>query len=365
MKTITLLFGIALAAPATLAVAEEQDAQGGEQQSQLPPGIAAIYNLGGSGLLESYLSNEPFGIAQTRIGVARAVTGAAHAGGPASGYKTSPISGIIDIHALKVIGPDSFIRLSAEYIATDGDGSIVVVDADTIRLDAQYVKIFDVNTMLAFGAFYENTEIENIDVADLTYGGWGLRADALKQFNPNWGVSARVEYMFGETDTSLPVSPAATLTQNQDDDRLYFQSELVGRFGKSDLNWLPQGWVLNPIFGILYQRAWIEETADSFGNLASGVAGPEETYSTIWAKARISKELRPGTWSPKATLGFEHELANDLDEYLDEPTYGVVGLGITYLTKFGGNFDLTYSGRLGLNGVRKQNGLTFAFTMAF
>ncbi|ATF20599.1 hypothetical protein [Phaeobacter gallaeciensis] len=355
----------ALAVFASVASAQQQGSAQNGQQGSLPTGIAGIYNLGASGLLESYLSNEPFGIAQTRIGVARAVTGVAHGGGPTSGYDTSPISGIGDFHALKVISPDSFIRFSTEYVDTSGGGSIVKVDAQTYRFDAQYVKFFDPSTMVAFGAFYENTDINNIGVAELSYGGWGLRADALKQFNQNWGVSGRIEYMFGGTDINLPISPTAAIIQKQDDDRLYIQSELVGRFDSSDLNWVPNGWVLNPIFGALYQKSWIEATADNFGNVSSGVNGPTEEYSTIWAKARISKQLAPGTWSPKATLGFEHELTNSLDEYLDEPTYGVVGLGVTYLTKSGGYFDVTYSGRLGLNGIREQNGITIAFTQTF
>ncbi|WP_164726971.1 hypothetical protein [Shimia sediminis] len=52
-------------------------------------------------------------------------------------------------------------------------------------------------------------------------------------------------------------------------------------------------------------------------------------------------------------MGIEHELVNDLDEFLDDPTYGIVELGITYLTRTGGNFDITYSVRFGLDGVRK------------
>ncbi|WP_127114444.1 hypothetical protein [Shimia sediminis] len=82
---------------------------------------------------------------------------------------------------------------------------------------------------------------KSIGVADRTYTGWGLRADVLKQFNQNWGMSARIEYMLGETDISLPQSPASTLTRKQDDDRLYVQSELVEHFDKSHIGWLPQG----------------------------------------------------------------------------------------------------------------------------
>ncbi|CUH82184.1 hypothetical protein [Tropicibacter naphthalenivorans] len=150
----------------------------------------------------------------------------------------------------------------------------------------------------------------------------------------------------------------------QGDDRFYFQTELVGTYTAEQMPGLG-AWVFHPVLGMNFQRNFIEATADSFGVVSSGVVGDTEDYGTIWAVANFEKEVPPGAWSPSFKIGLEHEYANDLDAYVQEQNYAIVGLGLSRMDQRGNRIDLSYTRHHGLTGKRHNQALVAAVTVNF
>ncbi|NTF83982.1 hypothetical protein [Rhizobium rhizogenes] len=367
MKKLLLTLSIGFASLSAVAYAADATKEAdGSYGDELPPGIRAILDLGRMGLMESYFSNEAFGTAQGRIGRARATYGvAASPTSPKTGYSESNVDAIADLSVMKMIGPESFLRLTYERAQSFGDGSIVEVDSTTHRLDAQLVNLPSVDTMFAFGVFAEGTDIEIRDVGDTSLKGWGMRFDAIKKLSDHWGVTLRAEDMFGVSDIAVSAGPAGIMTHSQDDNRLYVQSELIGRFTKSDFAPIPDNWALQPIVGALFMRHTIESTANNFGVTSAGVSGSVEDYGYAWAKLKLARDDKPNVWAPQFTLGIGTEYLNDLNAYINEPAFGLVGAGLSRVTNTGGRFDFRFSGAYGFTAKRNSNALSFSFNQTF
>lgn len=123
--------------------------------------------------------------------------------------------------------------------------------------------------------------------------------------------------------------------------------------------------MLHPQIGLQVQRSFIEETTDSFGNVVSGAAGKTETYGTILAKLRLQKEAGIGAWAPGMHIGIEHEIVNDLDDYVKEPTYGLLGLTLSRQISRNARFDLVYTLHQGLKGHRSNDTLVTSLSFVF
>ncbi|MCA0871509.1 hypothetical protein LCL97_11780 [Seohaeicola saemankumensis] len=365
MKT-TIQCGLAALCMLTAA---EVSAEGGPPQGRppLPPGVMAQINLGKAGLLESFYSSEQFGTVQARIGQSRATIGAATAPfGPTTGFKDEDSALVVPLNLLKGLKDGkSYLRFSATGTFANGRPNLVELDGKIGRLDVQYLTFPNVDTMIGFGAFVERSDMDIVGAGTVDRDGAGLRFDIIRKFSAHWGVAARAEYSWGETDLQVAAGPGTMLRHVQGDDRFYAQAEFVGQFRKGDVAWVPQGWIMRPTLGVQFQRNSIEATADSFGVVSSGVIGPTEDYGTAWAYLKFEKEVRPGNWAPKFGFGIEHEYVNDLDIYVDEPTYAVMHLGLSRQMKSGSRFDFAFTRHQGLNGNRWNQSLVTALTIPF
>lgn len=360
--SITLALGIL----GQSAAADPLGAPAGEGGAP-PLGVLGLINLSQAGVLESYFSNELYGTVEGRIGRSRAAYGVAEAPyGPQSGFKDSTVDSVPSLTVLKALpGGDSFLRFYAEGINSEGDGTHVDVDTDPRRVDLQYVRFLSPNRMLAFGPFYEHTHIKIADNGTVNVNGWGVRLDGIQKFNDHWALWARAEYLWARSKMSVSAGPAGELRHDQDDDHLYLQTELVGQYRKEDLSWLGGEMYLAPIFGAVFQRDFIEKTRDSFGVSSAGVTGSVEDYGTVWAKLRLGRMERPDVWLPQATIGIEHEFTNDLDDYMDETNFALIGLGLSRIWKSGHRIDLRYNDHIGFDDVRRNTSLAAAFTLVF
>lgn len=342
--------------------AVEASAQGGP-----PPGVQAQKNMGRAGLLESFFSSDQYGTVQARIGESRATIGAAGSpGAPTTGYRDESSAVIVPLNLLKAL-PDgrSYLRFGATGIFANGRPNPVELGTNVGRADIQYLTFPNADTMLGFGFLIEGSATDIVGAGTVDRSGYGLRGDLIRKFNPHWGVAARAEYSWGETDLQVAAGPGMTLQHVQGDDRLYAQAEFIGQYRRGDIGWIPQGWVMRPTLGIQYQRNFIEATADSFGVVSSGVVGPIENYGTAWAYLKMEKEVRPGSWAPKLGIGLEYEYINNLDLFTDEPLYAVASVGVSKMLRSGTRFDFVLTRHQGLNGQRWNQSLVTALTIPF
>ena len=149
----------------------------------------------------------------------------------------------------------------------------------------------------------------------------------------------------------------------QDEDQTYIQGELVGHFTTKDWAAVPEGWAFRPIFGGNFQRFTLEDTTDSVGGLEPG--GDFEV-GNVWAKGTLAKLTKPGDIAPNFTLGVEHAFTDDYDDFIDEDTHLVVGVGASVLIPGGGNsIAVTLDHREGFNGKRTNTQLTTVFNISF
>lgn len=334
------------------------------------PPLAAIAqnNLGKAGLLRSYFESDQFGSVQWRVGQGRLTIGsAASSGRPYSDYRDGTTDMVVPLNFLFAL-PDgeSTIRLGVRGTFPNGADYLVEQDAGGIgRVEMQYLRFPDENTMWALGGFVDYTHLDIEGSGNVTRLAGGLRADILNEFSDHWGVAGRVEYSWGESDLKIAAGPGLTLEHKQGDDRFYTQAELIGQFRSEDLALIPDGWVAHPVLGIQFQRSFIEATADSFGVVSSGVVGDTEDYGTVWAHFRLEKEVPPGKWSPNFLIGFEREYVNSLDAVVEEPSYAVFGAGLSTMFGQGNRFEVSYTRHQGLQGERWNQALIATLTLTF
>lgn len=355
---------LSLVVAATQAWAEGPPSAAGAPQ--LPQSLRGMMTLGRAGLLPEYFSNDQFGTVQGRIADMRVTTASAHSpGAPQTGYEDGGHALVLAPSYMKLLSDGrSALRFALSGTKTDGNPGIIEINADILRFDAQYIRFPSTQTMFAFGVFGETSKAEVVGAGDLERKGYGLRADVLHQMSDHWGLVARAEYSFGQSKGALN-TPFGLLTRSQGDDRFYAHALLVGQYRNADFAAVPQGWVLHPQIGLQVQRSFIEETTDSFGNVVSGAAGKTETYGTVLAKLRLQKEAGIGQWAPGMHIGIEHEIVNDLDDYVKEPTYGLLGLTLSRQISRNARFDLVYTLHQGLKGNRSNDTLVTALSFVF
>jgi hypothetical protein len=328
----------------------------------LPLAVQAQMNLGQAGLMSSFSSGDTFGGVQWRIGQARTTIGKAKSSSSSAEYKDGTSDAVIPLtvqHALS--DGKSLVRLNVTGTLSNGGDNEVQLEGDIGRVDAQYIRFLDVNTMLSFGVFGESTDLDIVDAGTIKRHGAGLRFDMLSKFSDHWGAALRTEYSWGEQELKVAAGPFIR-THKPGDDHFYLQSELVGTYHNNDFSQIPEGWALHPVLGMQFQRNFLEKTADSFGVVSSGEVGDTENYGTVWGHFRFEKETSPGSWTPNMVIGMEQEYVNDLDEYVDEPTYAVFGGGVSIMERSGNRYELSYLRHQGLKGNRSNEAVVLTAT---
>lgn len=343
------------------------------KEATLPPDAElstadrAQMDLGQAGLMRAYFDSDQFGSVQWRVGQERITVGdAGSSGRPHSAYKDDTTDTILPLNAMfDLPGGNSVLRLGVKTTLTNGGDNLVELDGHINRIDLAYLNFSVPNMMWGIGGFYEDTSIDIESGGTVKRPAGGVKADLLYSFSPHWGLAALAEYSFGENDVSVQIAPQVTMRHKQGDDYLYTQGQLIGQFRSTDNAHIPDGWVLSPVLGAQFRRSFIESNANSFGVVSAGVAGATEDYGTVWGHLRLEKEAPPGNWAPNVLIGMEREYANDLDTVVREPTYAVVGAGMSTVFGRGNRFDASYTRHQGLHGNRWNQGIAAALTMKF
>lgn len=349
-----------LAAPA----APAQEPGGMPPPESLPPQAQLAYNLGSAGLLGRMNTYENFNTVQARIALSRAQIEFARVSGVTGGYEDSSEVGVLPfdvMHALPGSGGRSYLRFNGFVNRVNGaGGNPTQLDSSVQRLDVQYMRSPDMDTLWGVGLYYENADVDlEHTKGTIDRDGWGVRADYVRKFSPHWGVAARADLNLGTTETRVPVGPGVAYRLDQDDRRLYLQGDVVGTYASRDAGWIPRGWVFHPMISAVYQRTEFDPATSSFGERIDGTVGDSDDHGWVGASARFeSMDFRPGRLAPYVEIGLQHEYANDLDRFVDDPTHLHSVIGVAMNLGNGGRLDLEYGRHDGLDGRRKDQAVT-------
>ncbi len=319
-------------------------------------------NLGAAGLLAEFGSYDTYGTVQERLGQSRAqIAWAAIPGNPTSGYEDAADVLVVPVDLAVPLGSEhSFLRVGGVAMYNRGRENITWVDIDTRRAELQYLYIPTPDTILAIGGTVENADIAmGHSPGHIASDGLGLRADIVHKFSPRWGIAVRGELIAAEAETRLTLRNALRYGYDQDYRRLYLQTCLVGTFTHDSLRWVPQGWVFRPNFTALFERNSFADALDTFGRTVRGTVGSSDSYATLSACGRLERaSFRPWHPAPFLEVGLEHEIRNDLDALLDEPTILRTAIGASLNLTHGARIDVEYSRHDGLEGLRRDQSLT-------
>jgi len=366
MSNFNMSAGVLAAAAAAAAALLVPGLAGAQSWDEKPAqGVAALQrSFGGAGLLAEWSNNETFGVVQSRGNLQYAHETSASSGGMGNGYRDDVSSLVVPLSGLWEL-PDrkSFIWVNAGKTFGDAEPNPTYSRPDLGTLTVEYLHMVDENTVWGIGVMLDRGTTELLHNGGTTES-WasGLRADLLHRFSPHWGIAARAVILDGKTRTTVPLG-FADLRIEQDRRRYYLQADLVGNFTDADADFLPRGWVMNPIIGIAAQRTKRGATTTSLGE---SVAAETDDYNLLSTTVRFSKPTyQPRKWGPSIELGFEHELDNDLGHYADEPTYayGKIGAGILLDPKT--YFNISYARSQGLNGHRRNEAVTLVLSRNF
>ena len=336
----------------------------------LPTHMQMFINLGSAGLLTELASFENMSVTQGRLGNSRSQVEFARASTITTGYKDSTDVFVLPLDAFYALPSKqgkALIRAGAIFGDYDSDkGDLTEVDTQLARAELQYFVSPDINTLLGAGAYYESSEadLQHLN-GSLDRAGFGIRADALRKFSPHWGVAARLDYNIATNETSVPVGPGTTLSYDLDDTRLYVQTDFVGTYGKNTMGFLPEQWIFRPAFGALYQRTNYDTTTTSLGSTVTGTAGKSEEYSMASLSVRLeSIAFGRGVIAPHIEVGLEHELKNDVNDYVDDANIVHLDIGASMNVSRAARLDVIYSQHDGTDDLRSDKAITLHLGMA-
>ena len=322
---------------ATLADGHKPPAGGGVgTQGGPPPAVISQMSLGQAGLLPSFYSNAQFGITRARRGEDNVRLGFAGASGITTGFEHSSKQLVTVLMGRKLLaGGSSYLTFSVGTNNKSDDPNLVEFDTSIPSVTIGYQNF--ARPDLAFAAHLSYGSRETTDGAVTTSRDEiGFRFDVAKKISDNWGVTGRLFYSTGDLTVETPGGTTVT-----PETMLYTQAELVGNFAPAGLN----GWVVNPTLGVSYDIDTFETAAPE----------DEKKSGSVWAKATFVKPARPGGWSPNFTLGIEQVYENSTDDFIDDDTFAIIGVGVTRIDKRGNTLNASFERRQGSNGNRVNN----------
>ncbi len=335
-----------------------------------PPAILGTINMARAGMLAPHFSDAQFGIQQGRLGASRVRIGQVLSGNVSpDGIKEEGRSLILGVGAATILpNKQSTLSFSLPVAIVDEAPNDISAEAAYPAFRIAYQNFVNPDTMIGASLTYVDFEVRTFRpngdrIGRVRRESLDFRLDYLKKFSDHWGFVGRATYSVGDTNTFI-FGPG--LDQTQKEERFYLQADLVGNFRKEDMSSIPEGWVLHPGVGISFLRAKLEETENNFGISRSGLFGDTEESGSIWAVADLVKEVPPGGgWAPSFKFGIEHVYKDDLDNFIDEDTYIIGGIGASITNKSGNRFQAGFETRQGVNGNRSQNTVVVAYGFTF
>ena len=317
-----------------------------------PPAVISQINLGNAGLMMSFASGAQKGATSGRGGRDGTRIGTATASGQSDGYKHNTTTFIPSLTGTKMIqSGKAYLTFGLQFNKSDEDPNKTEFETQIPGFSVGYENFANPNAAWSVSLTRENRTTDSgkspVKSSDQSTE---LRFAYARKLSDNWGFTNQTYITKGENVVETPGGTTKTPELT-----LYTQFEAVGAFGSDQLGFVPEGWGLHPTLGISYQT----KEGDAPGGKVT------EKDGSVWAKAVLAKQAKPGTFAPNMTLGIEHIYQTDTaDKFIEDDKYAILGVGGVFIGD-GASVNVAFERRVGFNKIRRTSvlvkGISFDF----
>jgi hypothetical protein len=220
------------------------------------------------------------------------------------------------------------------------------------------------------GLAYEHTGADFEFVQGESTGrGLGPRVDAGIVFGGNLALGVRLEEMYFDGDSTIFVTtPRDPLQVDRDVEyrRTFLQAELMARYGRRQLPFLPARIQLGWMSGVQYLNTRYEPEVDSRGQTVVEPFGNKERLGIARTGIFLGSNLgRRDSWNANIELMIDREFNTNMNNPIDDRTATYVRGGLAYVLKPGKRLQFDYQGFRSLNGLRKRNNFSIIWIIDF
>jgi hypothetical protein len=205
--------------------------------------------------------------------------------------------------------------------------------------------------------------------ADLKYvdgetrgNGVGPRVDAGVLFGRTVALGVRAEELFFDGSGRVFVTtPTGRLQIDRATEyrRSCMQAELMSRYGRAQLSFLPARVQLGWMGGVQYLATRYEPESDSRGQPVIEPFGNKERLGIAREGVFFSTTFgRRNSWNANIELMFDHEFNTNMNHPIDDRTTRYVRGGLAYVLKPGKRIQFDYQGFRSVNGLRSRDNFT-------
>ena len=148
--------------------------------------------------------------------------------------------------------------------------------------------------------------------------------------------------------------------------RTFLQAELMARYGRAQLHFVPARMVLGWMSGIQYLNTRYEPQVDSRGQLVVEPFGNKERLGIARTGVFLGSNLgRRNNWNANIELMIDREFNTNMNDPIDDRTATYVRGGLAYVLRPGKRLQFDYQGFRSLNGLRKRNNFSIIWIIDF
>jgi hypothetical protein len=220
------------------------------------------------------------------------------------------------------------------------------------------------------GLAYEHTgaDFKFVD-GNSTGNGLGPRVDAGIVFTRTLALGVRLEEMHFDGDNTVFVAtPRGPLQVERDVEyrRAFLQAELMARYGRAQLKFLPARMQLGWMSGVQYLNTRYEPEVDSRGQTVVEPFGNKERLGIARAGVFLGSNLgRRNKWNTNIEFMLDREFTTNMNDPIDDRTGIYVRGGLAYILKPGKRLQFDYQGFRSINGLRKRNNFSTIWVIDF
>ena len=332
-----------------------------DRAAQAPPWGAV---MGQSGLRRLYSTGGDLGDLLNRQASYRVANRVGEASSSVNGYVVQWDSLLpVDIGIEKPFFVRTLARIARRFEDQRFNGA-----NDRFDLGALYAPTR--RSYVGVGLAYEHTgaDFEFVD-GESTGHGVGPRVDAGIVFHGNLALGIRVEEMHFDGDSTVFVATprgALQVDRNVEYRRTFLQAELMARYGRAQLQFLPARMQLGWMGGVQYLNTRYEPEVDSRGQTVVEPFGDKERLGIGRAGVFVGSSLgRRNAWNTTIELMVDREFNTNMNDPIDDRTALYVRGGLAYILKPGKRLQFDYQGFRSLNGLRKRNNFSFIWIIDF
>lgn len=244
------------------------------------------------------------------------------------------------------------------------------LDSRNDRLDLSLLYAPDASSFVSLGLAGELTRADIRYVEGITEGkAWGPRLDVGLVLGPVWAIGVRADYMRFSGDNEVRVRTPAGLLQiarDMDYQRRYLQVDVMGRYNRSHISWLPQRAVLRWTQSLQHMHTRHHAKHNSLGQPVSEPFGQRERITIVRSGVNVSNPLTAdGRWSAFGDITLDHEIETNMNFPLDDRTVVTLSGGIVRQLAPGKRVQLVYDRYQHTRDHRSRNNFSVIAVMDF